>query len=141
MTNHEEFIITEYEEAIIMAVALCDNYKIKYEDYFKEKYLYMIAYKRKRDIFNSTAKKIYLLNLWQRMRAYFEFYEKFKNNNILKSRFAEILNNIKKIICQLDLLFSNDIIKLSEKRKELKQNAKKAYDKEYSSKKKSEKTI
>ena len=75
------------------------------------------------------------------MRAYFEFYEKFKNNNILKSRFAEILNNIKKIICQLDLLFSNDIIKLSEKRKELKQNAKKAYDKEYSSKKKSEKTI
>lgn len=141
MTKTEKHLIDLYKDKIILGVALCDFYKIDYKDYFKEKYLYVYANYLKRNIFNATSKNIYLLELWQKMRVYLEVYEKFKTYKNLNNKFSKSLRLIEEAIKQLDLFFSNDIIKLSERRKEMKNNAKKAYNKEYYSKKESKEII
>lgn len=141
MTKTEKQILELYEDKIILGVALCDFYKVDYEQYFKEKYLYTYANYLKRNIFNTSEKKVYLLELWQNMRVYLEIYEKFKAYKGFNNKFSKSIRLIEEAIKQLDLFFSNDIIKLSERRKEMKSNAKKAYNKEYYSKKESKEII
>ena len=124
--NTEQLILDYYKDAIIYACALCDHYKISYENYFKEKYLYEFAYLFKETKDSHTH---YIYNeKWQFMRVYIELYDKYKNLTFGNKKFLKCIKQIKDTIKQLDALFNNDIIYLSEHRKELKRNEKKKKD-------------
>lgn len=102
----QKYILNEYEEELRQAVAICNDFKISYEAFFKIDFIKKYAY----DL-NDNSNKLHSQE-YSTQLVYNDIYKRY-NNKYLACRplLQDILNNIKGVYGYLSKVFDYDIIK------------------------------
>ena len=99
-------LLFEYENEILMTMAICKDFKISYSKVFKDKELLNFVYDL--DGKNKQYKDVYYIQ-----KAYNEIFKKYSGIvKCLNNGFKKILINVYNIYEELAILFNCDIIKL-----------------------------
>lgn len=102
----QKYILNEYEEEIRQALAICNDFKISYEVFFKIDFIKKYAY----DL-NDNANKLHSKE-YSTQLVYNDIYKKYKNKYYAcRPLLQDILNNIKGVYGYLSNVFDYDIIK------------------------------
>ena len=95
--RQKKAILTEYQDEIIIACAICKDFKISYEDFFKYDFLIQWAYELE------ESDKIYT-NEYQIQKAYNDLYKKYY------SLLPQLRPLIQKIVCDIKQIIIDIIL-------------------------------
>lgn len=102
----ERYVIKQYEEEIRRGVAICKDFKISFEKFFKIDYMKKYAYELAED--NNKLNSVY----YSIQLLYNDIYKKYNNKYYACAPLLQnILNNIKGVYGYLSKVFDYDIIK------------------------------